>query len=71
MAGARADQQNVLPVAKLFFHPQQRAACYWQVPTWLINLDSQRPWKFKESLDLVLEGDLRNLLTDENMVKVP
>jgi hypothetical protein len=71
MAGARADQQNVVQVAKLFFHPPHGAGCYWQVPTWLINLDSQRPWKLKESLDLVLEGDLRNLLTDENMVKVP
>jgi hypothetical protein len=71
MAGAGADQQNVLPAAKLFFRPLHGARFYWQVPTWFFNPDSQRPWEFKECLDLVLEGDLRYLLPDEKMVKIP
>ena len=71
MTGAGADQQYIFLVAKLIFRPPQRPGFNWQVPTGFFNLDSQRPGKFKESLDLVLKWNLRYLLPDEYLVKVP
>jgi hypothetical protein len=70
VAGAGTDQQNVLLVAKLFLRPLHGLRFYWQVPARLFNFDAQRPWELEEALDLVLEGDLRYLLPDENMMKV-
>ncbi len=70
MAGAGADHQRRLVAGQLSFGPGPVFAGAGQAPQRGLDLDAQRPGKFQEALDLMLEWDAGHLVVDEPLVAI-